>query len=326
MASPAVPSNGIFVPSPTFYKPLDKSSGSPHPAVDVETQVKHSVHLAKSGITGLVLMGSTGEAIHLTRQERFDIISGVRKGLDEAGFKDYPIMAGVLVNGTEEVLEWIQDAQKAGAQWGLVLAPGYFGAGSKQTGLAEWFNYVADKSPLPILIYNYPGVTNNVVISPDTYAALAAHPNIVGCKMSHGNVSHHLQVSCHPKIDGSKFKVYSGFGQQLGPIVLFNAAGAIDGLGAIFPSVVTRLYSLVSERPAKEETLEEARKLQWLVSSAEEFIVKNGVVGICEAIFRVLELGQPESGRVPIRGKMADGEWESWSEIMDQMISLEKSL
>ena len=152
MATPLIPQDGIFVPSPTFYKALDKSSGSPHPAVDVETQVKHSVHLAKSGITGLVLMGSTGEAIHLTRQERFDIIAGVRKGLDDAGFKDYPIMAGVLVNGTEEALEWIQDAQKAGAQWGLVLAPGYFGAASNQAGLVEWFTYVADKSPLPILM------------------------------------------------------------------------------------------------------------------------------------------------------------------------------
>ncbi|KAI9154762.1 L-threo-3-deoxy-hexylosonate aldolase [Paramyrothecium foliicola] len=326
MAAARVPQDGIFVPSPTFFKPFNKSSGSPHPAIDVETQTKHSVHLAKSGITGLVLMGSTGEAIHLTRQERFDMISGVRKGLEEAGFKDYPIMAGVLVNGIEETLEWIQDAQKAGAQWGLVLAPGYFGAASKQAGLIEWYTYVADNSPLPILIYNYPGVTNNVVVAPETYATLAAHPNIVGCKMSHGNVSHHLQVSLHPDIDSSKFRVYSGFGQQLGPIVLFNAAGAIDGLGAIFPKTVTRLFGLVSERPAKEETLQEARKLQWLVSSAEEFIVKNGVIGISEAIYRVLGFGGLEGGRLPIRGKMADGEWENWSNIIGKITEVENSL
>jgi 2-keto-3-deoxy-L-rhamnonate aldolase len=324
MASPRVPQDGIFVPSPTFYKPFDKSSGSPHPAVDVETQVKHSVHLAKCGITGLALMGSTGEAVHLNRQERFDIISGVRKGLEEAGFSDYPIMAGVLINGTEEVLEWLQDAEKAGAQWGLVLAPGYYGAASNQAGLVDWFTYIADKSPLPILVYNYPGVTNNLVVSPETYVTLSKHPNIVGCKMSHGNVSHHVQVSLHPDIDASKFRVYSGFGQQLGPIALFNAAGVIDALGAIFPRTVTRLFSLVSERPAKEETLQEARKLQWLVSSAEEFIVKNGIVGICEAVYNVLGFGHQQGGRVPVRGQMPEGEWEKWSKVMAMMSEVEK--
>lgn len=148
----SVPQDGIFVPSPTFFKPFDAASGTPHPAIDVETQAAHSVHLAKSGITGLVLLGSTGEAIHLSRQERFDMIAGVRKGLEDAGFKNYPIMAGVLVNSTEESLEWLEDAQKAGAQWGLVLAPGYFGAAASQENLADWYTIVADKSPIPILM------------------------------------------------------------------------------------------------------------------------------------------------------------------------------
>jgi 2-keto-3-deoxy-L-rhamnonate aldolase len=148
----SIPQDGIFVPSPTFFKPFDTGSDTPHPAVDVETQAAHSVHLAKSGITGLVLLGSTGEAIHLTRQERFDLISGVRKGLDDAGFKEYPIMAGVLVNSTGEALEWLEDSKKAGAQWGLVLAPGYFGAAASQEGLVEWYTIVANKSPIPILM------------------------------------------------------------------------------------------------------------------------------------------------------------------------------
>lgn len=142
-----VPVDGIYVPSPTFFA----ESGSP-PAVDIAAQAKHSVHLARSGITGLVLLGSTGEAIHLTRQERSDLIAGVRKGLEDEGFKDYPIMAGVLVNSTHEALEWLEDLHKAGAQWGMVLAPGYFGAAASQEGLAEWFTIVADKSPMPILM------------------------------------------------------------------------------------------------------------------------------------------------------------------------------
>lgn len=113
----AIPPDGVFVPVPTFFKPASKSSLQP--AIDVETQVAHSVHLAKCGITGLVLLGSTGEAIHLSRTERYELVAGVRKGLDEAGFKDYPIMAGVLINSLDEALEWLADFQRAGAQWGM---------------------------------------------------------------------------------------------------------------------------------------------------------------------------------------------------------------
>lgn len=145
------PPTGVFVPVPTFFKPASASS-SIQAAIDVETQVAHSVHLAKNGVRGLVLLGSTGEAIHMSRQERFDQVSGVRKGLDEAGFPNYPIMAGVLINSVDEVLEWLEDFKKAGAQWGLVLAPGYFGAAASQENIKEWYRIVADRSPIPILM------------------------------------------------------------------------------------------------------------------------------------------------------------------------------
>lgn len=149
----AIPPTGVFVPSPTFLYPAASSSSSELQAkVDVETQVKYSVFLAKNGIRGLVLLGSTGEAIHLNRQERFDLIAGCRRGLDSAGFRGYPIMAGVLTNGIDETLEWLRDYAKAGAQWGLVLVPGYFGAAGSQANIKDWYTIVADNSPIPILM------------------------------------------------------------------------------------------------------------------------------------------------------------------------------
>lgn len=149
--APRTPPDGVFVPVPTFFKAAPEPPAL-QPAVDVETQAAHSVHLAKSGITGLVLMGSTGEAIHMSSAERSAIISGCRKGLDAAGYPDYPIMAGILINSLDEALEWLRDAAQAGAQWGLVLAPGYFGAAATQENLVEWYTIVADNSPIPILM------------------------------------------------------------------------------------------------------------------------------------------------------------------------------
>jgi 2-keto-3-deoxy-L-rhamnonate aldolase len=151
MAATAPP-QGVYVPSPTFYSSSAEARGL-QAQVDVEAQAAHSVFLAKAGIKGLILLGSTGEAIHLNRQERRDLVAGVRKGLDDAGFPNYPIMAGVLTNGIDETLEWLRDYQEAGAQWGLVLVPGYFGAGASQDNIKEWFTIIADNSPIPILMY-----------------------------------------------------------------------------------------------------------------------------------------------------------------------------
>jgi 2-keto-3-deoxy-L-rhamnonate aldolase len=185
MSSPIlIPPKGVFVPSPTFFHPAASSPDSLAPPVDVETQVNHSIFLARAGITGITLLGSTGEAVHLTREERISLTTAVRQGLDKAGFPDYPLMAGVLTNGElDETLQWLDDYAKAGAQWGLVLTPGYFGPAVSQEGLLEWYTKVADRSPIPILVYNYPGVTNGVQVLPETYRALARHPKIVGCKM-----------------------------------------------------------------------------------------------------------------------------------------------
>lgn len=123
-------------------------------------------------------------------------------------------------------------------------------------------------------------------------------------------MSHHVQVSLDPAIDHQKFRVFSGFGQQLGPIVFFGAAGVIDGLAAIYPKTVVKLMGLAEKRPIEPADLIEIQRLQYVVSKAEEFIGKTGIVGIKEAVFRVTGLGTLEGGRLPLKGKLADGEWE----------------
>lgn len=153
--SVTAPPPGVYVPVPTFYRSSAeaRAAGQLQASVDVEAQAAHGVFLARAGIRGLVVLGSTGEAIHLNRSERRELVAGVRRGLDAAGFPGYPIVAGVLTNGVDETLEWLRDYHQAGAQWGLVLVPGYFGAGASQENIREWFTLVADNSPIPILMY-----------------------------------------------------------------------------------------------------------------------------------------------------------------------------
>lgn len=122
-----------------------------------------------------------------------------------------------------------------------------------------------------------------------------------------------MQVSLDPAIDHDKFRVYSGFGNQLGPIVQFGAAGVIDGMAAFYPKTVVRLMTLVEEGlkgDVTAETRAEIHRLQFVVSLAEEYVMRNGVIGIKEATCRVAGFGTLEGGRLPIRGNLRAGAWE----------------
>lgn len=146
------------------------------------------------------------------------------------------------------------------------------------------------------------------------------------CYRSHSNVSHHLQVSLNPAINPQKFRLFSGFGQQLGPIVYFNAAGVVDGLAAIFPKAVVRLMKLSEQRPVCQEVLDEAQVLQFASSRASEIIAMWGILGIREGIYRVLGMGHLEGGRVPLRGALPEGEWEKLKGLYESIAEIENTL
>jgi 2-keto-3-deoxy-L-rhamnonate aldolase len=162
--------------------------------------------------------------------------------------------------------------------------------------------------------YHYPGVSNNVKITPSTFVTLAKHPNIVGCKLSHSDVSVHAQIASSPEIDHDHFRTFTGLGQQLLPVVAVGGAGAIDGCAGFFPKTVVRLYDLsVKSRPTDEE-LAERRRLQFKVSSIEELVAKFGTVGIKEAISRLRGFGDRDGTRLPLHGGIpgGDAEWSNW--------------
>ncbi|KAI1121379.1 dihydrodipicolinate synthase [Nemania abortiva] len=325
----AIPPLGIYVPVPTFFVGKQAATYNAIAApLDIDTQIAHSLYLARAGIKGLVILGSTGEAVHLTNKERFEVLSGVRAAFEAAGFKEYPILAGTATQNIEETVDQLRAAKDAGAQWGMCLAPGYFAGASTQEGIIRWFTAVADQSPIPVLIYHYPGVSNNVKITPSTFVTLARHPNIVGCKLSHGDVSVHAQIASNPDIDHAHFRTFTGLGQQLLPVVAVGGAGAIDGCAGFFPKTVVRLYELSVKTQLTEEEAAERRRLQFKVSSIEELVAKFGTVGIKEAISRLRGFGDKDGTRLPLHGGIpgGDAEWANWKGLADSVQEEEDGL
>ena len=152
-AQSSPPPQGIYVPVPTFFAAEGSSSYNPSsPPLDLETQSRHSLFLVQGGIKGLVILGSTGEAVFVKNQERNELIKSQRKTLDDAGYKDRPIIAGTATQNIDETLEMIKESKEAGAEYAMVLSPGYFASSTSQIGINNWFEAVADKAVLPVLM------------------------------------------------------------------------------------------------------------------------------------------------------------------------------
>ncbi len=122
---------------------------------DLQSFSAHVVRLAKAGVKPL-LSGSMGEAHHLSHAERATLIKTARQALDEAGFTSVPIIAGTGAGGTRETVELSVEAAAAGADYTIVICSGYFAgalAGNRKALKAFWTE-VAEKSPIPVIIYN----------------------------------------------------------------------------------------------------------------------------------------------------------------------------
>lgn len=329
MSSP--PPAGIYVPVPTFFAKENTAAFDPiTPPLDLETQSKHSLFLVKGGVRGLVILGTTGEAVHITSKERNELIKSQRKTLDDAGYKDRPIIAGTATQNIEDTLQQIQESKDAGAESVLVLSPGYFATAVSQTGIQKWFEAVADKAVLPVMIYHYPGVTNNLHIAPSTFEKLAAHPNIVGTKLSHGIIDDQTLIAASPNIDHDHFSVFTGLGQNLLPVLAIGGVAAIDGLAGCFPKVVVRLFNLFNDSIANgitKKEIQELRDLQFKICEGEKLVARWGVVGLKEALARVWDLGGAKGGRLPIAGGFEDDkEWSKWEKVYQGLKTLEEGL
>jgi 4-hydroxy-tetrahydrodipicolinate synthase len=130
---------------------------------------------AENHSAGVLLLGSTGEAIMLTSDEREKIIDTV---LDEANGKT-PVMVGVAAVTTRQTIENARYAKEVGATAGLIVQPPYIKP--TQNALYSYFKDVADAVDMPFVIYNNPERCG-VNIEPETIARLAQHPNIVAVK------------------------------------------------------------------------------------------------------------------------------------------------
>lgn len=249
-----MPPAGVWAPAVTFFD-HDKDE------LDLASQAKYYSYLSKH-LTGLVILGTNAETFMLTRDERAQLLKTAR----EAVGPDYPIMAGVGGHSTKQVLEFVGDAVAAKANYVLVLPCAYFGKQTTPNVIKRFYEEVAEKSPLPIVIYNFPGVCNGIDIESDVMTDLAKkYPGkIVGTKLTCASVGKITRLAS--VFDATEFATFGGQSDFLIGGLAVGSAGTIAGFANVFPKTIRQIYELY-----KQGKHEEAMKLHRIASRAETF-------------------------------------------------------
>lgn len=187
----------------------------------------------KEGTHAIVPCGTTGEASTLDYEEHYRVIEITVKTVN----KRIPVIAGTGSNSTDEAIMITKKAEELGADGVLSVTPYY--NKPTQEGLYRHFKEIADKTGLPIILYNVPGRTS-VNMLPQTVARLAEHPRIVGIKEATGDMK---QVSEIIRLCGKDFAVISGDDFTNLTLLALGGRGFISVTANICPKDVSELFN-----------------------------------------------------------------------------------
>src|SRR5579863_2760903 len=271
METPAL-RRGIYPPLPTFFTASEE--------LDLDTLRRHIRRIADSGIAGYVVMGSNGEAVHLSSEERMRVIEMTRSTTGEQAC----ILAGCGEQSMRATIALCRQAAQAGANFALILPPFYFKGRMDNRALLAHYRAVADDSPLPVVIYNMPASAAGLDLNAATICALAEHPNIVAVKDSAGNMEKLSQIAARAP---AYFRVFAGSAGYLLPALAVGAAGAVAALANVFPREVCRVQELF-----ESGQMDEARVLQARLAPANAAVTSAySVPGLKAALDLMFDYG-----------------------------------
>ena len=223
---------GIYPPIPT---PFDDAVALALDRLAGNIEKWNSASTGASRLSGYVVLGSNGEAPHIALDEIGPLVAAARK----AARQDMTVIAGTGQQGTLSTIEATRRAADAGADAALIVTPFYFKGGMTADALKRHYLAVADRSPVPVLIYNVPANTG-FNIPPPVVPELAAHHNIVGIKDSAGDINQLAELVRLTR--GMAFEVLSGNFGALLPGMTFGVKAAILAVANVAPSQCLALF------------------------------------------------------------------------------------
>jgi len=240
-------------------------------------------HLTAGKVEYLVVMGTTGENVTISKKEKQAIFSFVAKHNDGR----LPLVAGIGGNNTLEVLEALTETELSGYSAVLSVSP-YYNKPNQQ-GIFEHYKLVGAASPLPVIMYNVPGRTGMNVTAETTLRIAESCPNIIATKEASGNFD---QINKIIKYKPAGFEVISGDDGITLPMVALGAIGVISVVANAYPKEFSEMVRL-----SLANKYEEARKLHYQLTDITLSLFEEGSpsgvkaflseMGICGNYFRL---------------------------------------
>lgn len=244
---------------PPLVTPLIQSNTLDHSGL--ENLVNHIID---GGVSGLFILGTTGEISRLSGQLKEDVIRETMKLVHGR----VPVLVGITDTSIHETLRLEQIARESGAD-AVVLAPPFY-YHVEQDELVDYFNEVADTITLPLFIYNMPSRTH-IHIDANTVLAVSEHPNILGIKDSSGNLIY-LQNLIYALGDREDFSIFVGPEEITAQAVLLGADGGVNGGANLYPRLYVDLYEA-----AVDKDIARVNELQNIVTQISTTLYKVGV-------------------------------------------------
>ncbi len=219
---------GVFPPMMTPFRENER--------VDYDMFARNIERWNREKLAGYVVLGSNSEASYLSEPEKLRLIRLTK----ESSKKERIVIAGTGLESARETVRFTQKAAGAGIDAALVLTPSYYIGQMTDKALIDHFSFVADHSPVPILIYNVPKFTH-INVSLMVVKELSGHGNIVGIKDSRGDIG---QLEEFRKVAPSRFHVMAGTASVWYPSLRFGVKAGILALSNFAGNLCARLQSL----------------------------------------------------------------------------------
>ncbi len=255
--------NGIFPPITTPF--IDDNIAYDKLGSNIEKW-------GRTGLRGFVVLGSNGEYVGLSEDEKRKVVATVV----EAAPEHMSVIAGTGCESTKETIRLTADCAALGAHAALVVTPHYFGDKMNAAALVKHFTSVADSSPIPIILYNVPKFTH-INLTVNVVARLSKHANIIGIKDSTGNV---IQLGEFLNQVETDFSLLVGTAGALFGGLTLGCAGGVLALANVAPQNCVKIHELI-----QEGEFETAKNLQLKMIPLNQAVTATyGVSGLKTAL------------------------------------------
>jgi 1-pyrroline-4-hydroxy-2-carboxylate deaminase len=205
-------------------------------SLDLEATAGHAEALIKSGISGLIFLGSLGENQMLTPEEKRTVIREMSIAVDGR----VPVLSGVAEASTMEAARYVDESESFGAD-GYMLMPAMIYKTPDPAETLAHFRTVAAATALPIMIYNNP-ISYGNDITPEMFVELAEVPNFVALKESSGNTRRITDL--HNTV-GDRYAIFTGVDDLALESAILGIDGWVAGTGIAFPTQNQYLWELM---------------------------------------------------------------------------------